>query len=208
VVPGTLSTGFRERHIVGDLTEAFQSGRSRTWYWKQVLAGIGFGIYDETLAHPIVVLRAVVVGWATLLLYYFVVEPRCLAPLFRRYFRASGYPFDPPMLIWFVLSLLVCAASGWIVARLHRNRQIPTVLLFAVSVFLFQLRGLPWVWRDATDSLTNPRFLPYLIYGLECQFLWPAAILCGGLYLLRPPTNKQVASSPVVPLGEDRSVGS
>ena len=35
-----LQSGSRNDHITGDLMEAYQRGRSRAWYWKQVLAAI------------------------------------------------------------------------------------------------------------------------------------------------------------------------
>jgi hypothetical protein len=35
-----LQSGSRNDHITGDLMEAYQHGRSRAWYWKQVLAAI------------------------------------------------------------------------------------------------------------------------------------------------------------------------
>jgi hypothetical protein len=60
------------------------------------------------------------------------------------------------------------------------------VLIFATSVFIFQLRGLPGIWFEAANTLTNTRFIPYLVYGLGLQFLWPAAILVGGLWGVDP----------------------
>jgi hypothetical protein len=181
--------GSENDHIIGDLMEAFQSGRSRTWYWKEVLAAIVIGVSSETVKHPLSALRAISFGWATWLLIYYAVAPKVLEPVFRRIFRPSGYPFSPSMLIWLVVSLLVLAGSGWIVARVNRPHRIATVLLFALSISINQLRNLPWIWSTATNSLNSTRFLPYLIYGLEIQILWPAAILFGGLYFGSPQTN-------------------
>jgi hypothetical protein len=174
--------GSESDHITGDLMEAFQSGRSRIWYWKEVIAAIVIGISKETVKHPLLALRAISFGWGTWFLFYYAVAPKILGPVLKRTFRPSGYPFSSWMLIWLVSSLLVLAASGWIVARLHRPIRIPAVLLFALSVSIVQLRNLPWIWSTAANSLTNARFLPYLIDGLEIQILWPAAILFGGLY--------------------------
>jgi len=166
-------------HITGDLIEAYQRGRSRTWYWKEVLAAIVIGVCDEIRTHPFLALRAISVGWAICLLFDYAVGPAS-APLVRRYVGFTGYPFGPSMLIWFATSLLVRAASGWIVARLHPSHWITTLLLFTTTIFAVQLRALPWIWLEAMNTLTNIRFLPYLIYLLELQFIWPAAILFGG----------------------------
>jgi cytochrome c biogenesis factor len=168
--------------IAGDLIEAYRGGRSRIWYWREVLTAILLCISSETKRHPISALRAVSVGWLICLFCYRVVEPRLFYPIAVRLLGGnSGYPFSPAMLTWFALSLVVLMGSGYVVSRLHRDDQL-MVFLFACSLFLFQLRGLPWIWRDAADSLTNARFVPYLVFSLECQFLWPLAVIVGGLY--------------------------
>lgn len=50
--------------LAGDLFEAYQSGRSRLWYWQQVsgiiVASISFGLRR----HPVVALRAIAFGLA------------------------------------------------------------------------------------------------------------------------------------------------
>ena len=169
--------------------EAYQCGRSRAWYWKEVFAAIVIGVCDEIMTHPLLALRAISVGWATWFLFDYGVGPLLGRLLIPRFFRLSGYPFGPSMLIWLTASLFVRAASGWIVARLHGSHRIATVLLFTASVFIFQLRTLPGIWFETANTLTNTRFLPYLIYGLELQFLWPAAILFGGLSCGSPQTG-------------------
>ena len=172
--------------------EAYQRGRSRAWYWKQVLSAIMVSFYQEIMAHPVLAFRAISVGWAAWFLFYDGIGPRLLGPFVRRFFVPSGFPFAPSMLIWLTASLLVRAASGWIVARFHRSHRIAMVLLFAASVFIFQLQELPIIGRLAADTLTNTRFLPYLVYVLELQFLWPAAILCGGLWGAPPQSKSKV----------------
>jgi hypothetical protein len=70
--------------------EAYQCGRSRTWYWKEVLAAVVIGIGDEIMRNPLLALRAISVGWATLFLFYYGVAPRLLGPFVRRFFLPSG----------------------------------------------------------------------------------------------------------------------
>lgn len=71
------------------------------------------------------------------------------------------------------------------------------VLLFAASFTIFELRMLPWIWVETADTLTNMRFLPYLMYSLEIQILWPAAILAGGLWGASPRSEQKSQSQPV-----------
>lgn len=85
------------------------------------------------------------------------------------------------MLIGWTAALCVLTASGWIVARLHRPHRTGMVLVFAASVFVFRLRMLPWIGSLAADTLTNSRFLPYLLFNLETLLLPSLAILVGGL---------------------------
>jgi len=44
-----LQFGSRNDHITGDLMEAYQRGRSRAWYWKQVLAAIIVSFCQEVV---------------------------------------------------------------------------------------------------------------------------------------------------------------
>jgi hypothetical protein len=179
---GHLQSGCCSEHIIGDLTEAYQSGRSRVWYWKQVLAAIFFSFCQEIMAHPVLALRALATGWATwYLIRYGAV--RSLVPLTRRLLQTSGFPFSPFGLAWTAISLVLLAGNGWIVARLHRPHRTGMVLLFAASVLVLDLsRGLPWIWFEGTNTLTNTRFLPYLLAALDPLILQPLAILLGGLW--------------------------
>jgi hypothetical protein len=168
--------------IVGDLVEAHQGGRSRAWYWRQVLTAILVSFCQEIVAHPVLALRAISVGWASWFLFYYGFGPKLLRPFVMRFFVPSGFPFTPSTQIWWTAALLVLAASGWIVARLHRPHRNGMVLVFAASVFIFRLRMLPWIGSLAADTLTNSRFLPYLLFNLEALFLPSLAILFGGLW--------------------------
>jgi hypothetical protein len=40
--------------VIGDLTEQYQRGHSRWWYWKQVLAIVVFGNYRRAVQRPLV----------------------------------------------------------------------------------------------------------------------------------------------------------
>lgn len=149
----------RERDaITGDLIEAYRHGRSRGWYWKEVLAAILFGVYDEIRAHPLLTLRSVLLGWAILFLFNYSVAPRFFL-FMMRFIRGSGNLFGSSNLIMSAVTLCVQVASGWTVARLHRPHHFAALLLFACSVSVIQL---PWIWFEAANVVTNARFLPYL----------------------------------------------
>jgi hypothetical protein len=192
-------SGSENDYIRGDLMEAYEAGRSRTWYWKEVLAAIVVGFRNEIATHPLLALRALSVGWATLFLYGYGFELLSV-PLVKRFVAFSGYPSF--LLFGLTLSLcglFGCAASGWLVAWLHRSHRVAMVLLFSASLFIFQLQALPGIWRQTVDALTNTRFLPYLMIGLERQFLWPALILFGGLWGASQPSPPPTQKITVIP---------
>jgi hypothetical protein len=57
LVHRTLGAG--SEALVGDLLEEFRVGRSAGWYWRQVLAAIVIGLFQEIRAQWLIVLFAV-----------------------------------------------------------------------------------------------------------------------------------------------------
>jgi len=54
--------------LKGDLVERYARGRSRTWYWKQVISAIVIGCWKDVSAHKLLALRALGIGFAILYL--------------------------------------------------------------------------------------------------------------------------------------------
>jgi hypothetical protein len=50
--------------LAGDLLEERARGRSKVWYWRQVLIAIWTGIWSTVFAHKVLALRAVATGCA------------------------------------------------------------------------------------------------------------------------------------------------
>lgn len=170
--------------ITGDLMEAYERGRSRGWYWKQVLTAIAVSFCQEIMAHPVLALRAIAIGEAGNFLYSYGFVKYVLVPV-SKLFLPQYYKLqtNPLALIWWTLWTVVgFATTGWIVARLHRSHRTGMVLAFTASVLVFRLRMLPWMGSLAADTLTNSRFLPYLLTDMQAFILPPLAILFGGLW--------------------------
>src|SRR6185369_13627042 len=53
--------------VIGDLDERYRHGRSRTWYWSQVVKAIAIGLVQEVRLHKLNAVRAIVTGWTLLL---------------------------------------------------------------------------------------------------------------------------------------------
>jgi hypothetical protein len=132
--------------LIGDLLELYQQGRSRGWYWRQVLTAIVADIVDAARASGRSLIVAVAAGWVAIVLW------RELNAVFIAYtgdifwsLRRSGVHRPEGLLIaWGLGALLrsVCyVASGWLVARVNARHPALAVSIFAASVLLIPV---PW----------------------------------------------------------------
>src|SRR5581483_11656066 len=59
----TFAAGGTQESIAGDITERYMRGRSRLWYWRQVLAAVVMATVREVRTHTFRSIRAVAIGW-------------------------------------------------------------------------------------------------------------------------------------------------
>lgn len=182
--------GNRNEVLAGDLIEEYRRGRTVGWYWRQVLMAILVGCGDEIRTHKLLTVRALVTGWAALILYGHLIG----LPLYKLYSRALGGLGLGPLWFWwwhyytYPVVLVPCIGgflSGWLVARLHRTCRVTVVTVYAASVLF---TSLPEVFRLATNSLSNSRFVPYLLSYSLTESLFVVSILLGGLRSTNPET--------------------
>jgi hypothetical protein len=184
--------------LIGDLMEGYAHGRSVGWYWRQVLFAIVIGFFHEVRGHKLLTIRAIVTGWAVwLFLCVLLRNPPAVGDgvqsvlaqvLPANWWIHSFYPFA-------LITCLVSATSGWVVARLHRPHQVAMVLVFVASVLLCRF---PWLITLAVDSLDNARYLHSLSGEFDWIFLTVTSIFVGGL-LGAPPV-------PAAPLATEQNV--
>jgi hypothetical protein len=173
-----LRFGARNDFLLGDLVEEYGQGRSRAWYWRQVLVALLVNFGRELCARPLLAARTVATVWSVWYLYGFVFSSslhRLLIPL-------------PPAIgfMWLIGSCTGWAISGWIVARLHREHKTTMALVFAVSVLLWKL---PWLYTLLVDTLSNARYRPYLLNEFLDLILTFVSISLGGLWCARSETD-------------------
>jgi hypothetical protein len=178
--------------LTGDLMEGYAHGRSVAWYWRQVLFAIVTGFGKEVRAHKLLAVRAIVTGWTVwLVLCILLRDPPPVPPngsiLLERVLPANWWMhlFYPYVLITCVVS----AASGWVVARFHRPHQTAMVLVFAISILLCRL---PWVFTLVVDAFDNSRYLPALSVQVDWTFLTVGSILFGGLLSVPAAINPPI----------------
>ena len=102
--------------LTGDLTEELQSGRSRLWFWRQVLVATLVGLSKDIWSHKLLALRALAVGWLFIRAGWVVAVTALVA-------------IPRPARFW-VAAFFVAAAAGWVVARLHRPHHGAMTFVF------------------------------------------------------------------------------
>jgi hypothetical protein len=136
-----LRLGPDDECIIGDLMEDYAGGRSRCWYWRQVLSAVVLGTIRQMRARPARAVFATAIGWTTLLLAFTVLGDRTaegIAGLFWNWDRSSAYagtlPWWPFHLSAAFVSYAGFAVSAWAVSRVARPFAASMVLTYAASV--------------------------------------------------------------------------
>jgi hypothetical protein len=138
----------RTETLVGDLHEQYQRGRSRGWYWRQVIEALVLSLARDLRSHKLLTVRALALGWAMLTFgQYFVLRPlsRIDRWLFMTGLVSHYVPWDDLVVAVFdaLLVTLVGAVSGWTVARAHR--ACSGSIAFALSVAAYMAVALGWL---------------------------------------------------------------
>jgi hypothetical protein len=153
--------------LLGDLIEQYQGGRSRVWYWRQVLQAVAISAGREVRRRKLQSISAIIVGCVTALpLCYF------LTSLAARF--VVGYK---TYLVFLPLTFFSAAVSGWIVRRSHPR---PMVVIYAgfclvASAVAFAL----YAWLPNFERIP----VPVLAYFFAVDFIiGPLGVLAGGLW--------------------------
>jgi hypothetical protein len=153
--------------LLGDLIEQYQGGRSRIWYWRQVLQALVIGALREVRRRKLQTVSAIIIGCATAL-------PLCYASTSLAARFVGGYK---AFVVFAPLVFLSAATSGWIVRRSHPR---PMVVIYAgfclvASAVAFAM----YIWLPIYDPIP----LPVLAYLLASDFIiGPAGVLAGGIW--------------------------
>ena len=162
--------------VIGDLVEQRRSGRSRGWFWRQVLLTTGHVVKT----HAVKTMGAVVLGWVVLWVFFRFVG----APLarFDDYLLASGLTerysaawWLRSAMMWFVVAIPFLA-SGWLVARVAPQTPLLPSLTFALSVSV----AIFGVLVFDTGQGNNLDLLMWLTVPLFLVVAPAAAIAAGG----------------------------
>jgi hypothetical protein len=155
--------------LLGDLIEQYEAGRSRRWYWRQVILALVISAGREARTRKLQAIRAVIVGYL------------CGASLC--YFTTSaagkfvgGYTVVGAYLLFLPLAFISAAISGWILSRTHSR---PMVLVFAIFCVIASVVALAVYALFPVDRMP----LPMTVVVLAIDFIIaPIGVLAGGLW--------------------------
>jgi hypothetical protein len=194
-----LRLGPDDESFAGDLAEEYAAGRSRAWYWRQVLSAIALTAKRQIGLHPVRAAAAVLTGWATLLLVFFTLGDRLawgLASWIWNSDRQTAYATGdwwPFAMASLVVSYSGFALSALAVVRACRRQGGAMLVAYAVSTFVALIASavtievLTRLWGRVpvphTLFYAVSVALPYRYYsGL---LMAPAVILIAGLLAAR-----------------------
>ncbi len=128
--------------------------------------------------------RSVLLGWAALFAFTYLVE-RPLLAWTARLLGASWIPTGE-----LALQCVALAATGWIIGRWNRADAVLSVLVFAVMIAVGNFGLAPainvaWLFRLLIDAIENLRYLESLITTAAAQGLLFGSLFIGA-QLARP----------------------
>jgi len=189
----SLFMGPRNQALVGDLLEHYSEGRSRWWYWRQVVAAIAQIAFGHAREHPISSLGGILTGCVTLYAFgavFTVVRTQLTVGSlinFKLWWWQHNGPFLewPLGLAWFTVGSIV---SGWTVARTQPKHWAGPVVLFLATYFVIELCLVGWVTMLVHRDPHVYTFAERAHHIVELTMLfvtWPACIVLGALIRAR-----------------------
>jgi hypothetical protein len=137
--------------LLGDLLEERASGRSRAWYWRQVLVAVGRSIVDEGRRHPVLTLRAVATALAV---YCAALAVTLFTGGYLYGFIYRPMPESRWLLVFFLLEFVPALLAGWVMARTHRD-----CMEIAIVILLFLYAPIAWPLDPSTLAANSIGFL-------------------------------------------------
>jgi hypothetical protein len=208
-----LASGPKQDSVLGDLFEQHQRGRSRAWYWWQVLTAIIVGAVYDVHEYYVLTLRAIALWFvlAGLTAYLTLVVYHSLGIWMWNWTIAQDW--DTLRIIWFgrrgwssppllLMSCVNAAMIGWVIARLHRGHAAAT--LFSCAAFsVFWLIVVRW-WSPGVNYwpvTLAPMPFYALVPSLVALIGAPASFLLGGLFGSKPwdDASEQSLQHPGIP---------
>lgn len=165
----------------GDLLEEFAAGRSRLWYWRQVLGATGIAISRPIHAHGLSGLEPAMLGLIMLfMLGFYVVFIVNVTDWLLRFEGVYVFSRVPAWLArWPVVAPLLALSAGWVAGRVISaggDHRLARIVGFGAATMLCAIGGLQAAEELSVPVLLLPQF--YQQVGTTAAFI---AGLIGGV---------------------------
>lgn len=210
--------------MVGDLLEAFHAGRSRAWFWRQVVIAVAVATARDIRDHaPRVLVVAPALGWIVVAgvlvvagrpLTHGVVGEWLLDVVIAARWDAIAAGTDTFALAWAMhgrslpAGALAFVIGGWAVARSHPAQPAASLLAFVTTTIAVLALSTSIIW-----GLGGRPTVPYtlrLVLSMKASFLGaagmllaPLLILIGGMLGVSPGRRRRRDGNASSPLPQD-----
>jgi len=181
--------GPSEQSLVGDVYEEYAAGRSRGWFWRQVVAAVACAAVVDIRCAPRRTAMSVMTGWLVAAAVFLLGDRIAdgLAGFFWQWNRQAAYADD----VWwpFYIGALLVTYSGFglsaaVVARVNRHRPAMLLAYVASTFTVLAIAGLVLeilIIQYVAIPLPHPLF--YAVFT-TLPFLWHSGILLVPLTML------------------------
>lgn len=134
--------------LLGDLMEERMSGRSRSWYVRQILVAIARSMGNDVRVHPLLFGRAILTALIAYLAFASMTAI-LIGLLYGLLSRPETWGKVDPVSWWIYLAMAVIPSSltGWVVARTHRACT-PIAIVAMIVTWLIMILPYP-TWMGA-----------------------------------------------------------
>ncbi len=173
----------------GDLLEEFAAGRSRAWYWRQVMAAAGVAFARPVRAHGLSGLEPAMLGLIMLLMLgFYVVFIVNVTDWLLRFEGVHVFSRVPAWLArWPVLAPLLALLAGAVAGRVISaggDHRLARIVGFGATTMLCAIGGLQAAEELSVPVLLLPQF--YQQVGTVAAFIAGLIGSLGGAVMARP----------------------
>jgi hypothetical protein len=185
--------GPRDQSLVGDVYEEYEAGRSRAWFWRQVIAAVACAAVVDIRSAPRRTAAAVTIGWAVAAAVFLFGDRIAggLASFFWQWSREAAYAGGAWWPFYVAATFVTYAGFGLsavIVARANDHRPAMLLAYVASTFTVLAIAGLVLkilVVRQVAIPLPHPLF--YVVFT-TLPFFWHSGILLVPLTMLSSGT--------------------
>jgi hypothetical protein len=141
----TLGSGDWIEVLLGDLIEEREQGRSRWWFWQQVVVAVAVDVLATVQTHKRLAIESVVVGWAALMSLSSLSGELITRPLVLQLFAGRGLTGWGIALLHLPEWALTMFGSSWLVARLHPRYSFAMANAFVASFLANHAATVAWL---------------------------------------------------------------